>query len=329
MAQQETALITGVAGQDGIYLSRHLIAQGIRVVGTVQPGVLDGDPKRVYLGGVFIEEHDLRDDVGMSDLLLRHRPDQVYNLAAFSSVGASWQQTELVAEVNGHAVERLLDRVVEYRDRTSVDVRFFQASSAEEVGSAARSPYARAKSMARNAVARSREDRGLFACAAILHNHESPLRGLGFVTRKITRAAAEFSLGRREPLMLGNLEVSRDWGAARDYVGAMQLMLAGAVPQDLAIGTGVAHTLGQLLDTAFGAVGIDDPLAYVQQDPALLRPVDTTFLLADPGPALAAIGWRATIDFVSLVREMVDADLRRVRSGVEESPDYLHPPAQP
>jgi GDPmannose 4,6-dehydratase len=318
-----TALVTGVTGQDGVYLARHLLAKGRRVVGTVRPGTAATDPMTLYVDGVTVVEHDLRDTDGLRELLMRHRPAEVYNLASLSSVGASWGQPELVAEVNGYAVARALDALVAYRDATSVDVRFFQASSAEELGEAAASPYALAKAHAREAVLAARETHELFACAAILHNHESPLRGAGFVTRKITRAAAEIGLGRRDRLTLGNLEVTRDWGAASDYVCAMRLMLEIDEPTDLVIGTGVAHTLGQLLQTAFGAVGIDDPMRHVEQDPALIRPVDAAVLVADPAPAHAAIGWHATTGFEALVRERVEVDVRRVESEIEESPDYV------
>lgn len=319
-----TALVTGVTGQDGVYLSRHLLAHETRVVGTVPPGALGNDPLLGYLEGVEVVAHDLRDSEGFHRLLLEHRPTEVYNLASLSSVGASWDMPDLVAEVNGYAVERAIDQLLMYRDATGVDVRLFQASSAEEFGSAAASPYARAKSHARAAVHRAREECGLYACAAILHNHESPLRGPGFVTRKISRAAAEFGLGRREPLRLGNLDVTRDWGAAPDYVRAMRLMLEAASPVDLVIGTGVPHTLRQLLETAFGVVGID-PADHVEQDPALVRPIDAAALIADPEPAREVIGWSAATRFDAVVREMVEVDIRRLRTGVPESPDYLSP----
>lgn len=325
MSIDETALITGVAGQDGVYLARYLRSLGQRVVGTVVPGTARGNPMLPYLQEVEVVEHDLRDSSGLLDLLLRHRPTQVYNLASLSSVGASWEQPDLVAEVNGHAAERAVEAMLDYRDRTQVDVRFFQASSAEELGGGASSPYARAKRHAREAVGAARERRGLFACAAILHNHESPLRGTGFVTRKICRAAAQFHLGRLEPLRLGNLEVTRDWGAASDFVEAMALMLQmEAPPGDLVLGTGVPHTLRQLLETAFGVVDVN-PEGRVEQDPQLFRPADAPSLIADPEPARSVLGWAASTGFEALVREMVKVDLRRLRTGVPESPDYIAP----
>lgn len=318
-----TALVTGVTGQDGVHLARLLLAEGLRVVGTVRPGTLAGDPLTVYLDGVTLVEHDVRDAVGFGRLLAEHEPAEVYNLASFSSVGASWGQPDLVTEVNAVAVEQMVAALLAHGAATGAAPRFFQASSADET--VGLSPYARAKQRARLAVVGAREQHGLHACAALLHNHESPLRGRGFVTRKITRAAAEIRLGRIDQVRLGNLDVARDWGSAADYVRAMRLMLQRDEPVDLPLGTGVAHTLADLLATAFDAAGVDSPDRHVVQDPALVRPADADVLVADPQPAVEALGWRATTTFAEVVREMVDVDLRRVRSGIEESPDYLRP----
>lgn len=318
-----TALVTGVTGQDGVLLARLLQARRTTVVGTALPGSRDNDRYLGYLDGVTVVEHDVRDTEGLAALLRAHRPDQVYNLASLSSVGASWSQPELVAEVNGHAVERLVDALLGYRSETGREVRLFQASSAEELGEASESPYARAKLLAREAVVAAREDRGLRACAGILYNHESPLRPLGFVTRKITRGAAEIGLGRRDSLPLGNLEVYRDWGSAREYVRAMTMMVEASEPRDLPLGTGVAHSLRELVERAFAAAGVTDPFAHVSQDPALLRPADASVLVADPEPAATVLGWRAETSFEAVIDEMVAVDLRRLRSGVEESPTYL------
>lgn len=318
-----SALVTGVTGQDGVLLARLLRGHGMRVVGTVPPGSGADDAYLVYLDGVELVEHDVSDTDGFRALLRTHLPHEVYNLASLSSVGHSWDQPDLVAEVNGGAVERMVAALVAQRAEDGREIRLFQASSSEELGEAADSPYAKAKRRARDAVARARDEHGLYACSGILHNHESPLRGRGFVTRKITRAAAEIALGRRDQVSLGNLEVSRDWGAARDYVEAMRLMLRQDAPADLPLGTGVGHTLHDLLRTAFTAAGIDDPSAHVIQDPALLRPTDARAMVADPEPAAVALGWRATTAFEDVIEEMVDVDLERLRSGVEESPEYL------
>jgi GDPmannose 4,6-dehydratase len=325
MPTSETALITGVSGQDGVYLARLLATRGSHVVGTVRPGDPAAAEMAVYLGEVEVVEHDLRDAAGFDALLEAHRPTRVFNLAGFSSVGASWDHPELVDEVNGAAVERMLDALVELRDRHGVDVRFFQAGSAEEYGDAADSPYARAKARAHDATTSAREGRGLFACTAVLHNHESPLRPQRFVTRKITRAAAEIALGRRDELRLGNLDVTRDWGSAADYVDAMSRMLSASEPADLVIATGVTHTLQDLLETAFAAAGAGDPAAYVVRDGALLRPSDSPTMVADPSEAERVLGWKATRSFEQVVAHMVRVDLDRLRSGVEESPDYLYP----
>ncbi|WP_193609683.1 GDP-mannose 4,6-dehydratase [Nocardioides lijunqiniae] len=324
-ASAQTALVTGVSGQDGVYLARALVAAGVRVVGTVRPGDPTSHEMAVYLDGVEVVEHDLRDDAGFRGLLETHRPTRVFNLAGFSSVGASWDHPELVAEVNGAAVERMLAALLELRDRHALDVRFFQAGSAEETGDASDSPYARAKARAHAATTSSREEQGLFACTAVLHNHESPLRPQRFVTRKIVRAAAEIALGRRDELTLGNLAVARDWGAAADYVDAMVRMLAADPPTDLVIATGVTHTLHDLLVTAFDAAGAGDPAAYVVQDAALLRPSDSPTMTADPSEARRVLGWAPTQTFEDVVAHMVRVDLARLRSGVEESPEYLHP----
>ncbi len=324
MTPATTALVTGVGGQDGVYLARLLRSQGHRVVGTLRPG--PPLPTRVYLDGVELVEHDLVDTAGFAALLAAYRPAQVYNLAAFSAVGASFDHPVEVAEVNADAVTGLLDALVAHRAATGEEVRFFQASSAlasTEATAEAASPYAAAKRRAQAAVARYRREHGLHASAALLHNHESPLRPTGFVFRKITRAAAEIACGVSDRLRLGNLDVHRDWGHARDHVAAMTLMLDRDTPGDLELGTGVSHSLEDLLVGAFAAAGLGDPWRYVEQDPALLRPQDTAALVADTAAAETELGWKAATTFADLVEEMVAVDLRRVRSGVEESPAYL------
>jgi GDPmannose 4,6-dehydratase len=323
-----TALITGVAGQDGVLLARHLVSSGYRVVGTVRPDV--STPLRPYLDGVVIEEHDLRDATGFDHLLETYGPDEVYNLAGFTSVGASWDQPELVMEINAYAVDSMLRSLVKRGG-----VKFFQASSSEVFGPDApnpqdestphspKSPYAESKSRAHEATVRAREDEGLFACVGVLYNHESPLRGAQFVTRKITRAAAEIGEGLRDTVTLGNLEVSRDWGAARDYVVAMHAAVKQQQPADYVLASGRLHTLAELLQVAFAAVGIDDPWPHVEQDPVLLRKADAPGLTGDAGKARRELGWSPTTTFDELVREMVSVDQLRLRSGVEEDVSYL------
>lgn len=322
-----TALITGVAGQDGVLLARHLSSVGYRVVGTTRPGVRT--TLHPYLSGVVMEEHDLRDAAGFERLLDAHAPDEVYNLAGFTSVAASWDDPDLVHEVNAVAVESMLGPLAKR------GIRFFQASSSEVFGPDAenpqdestahdpRNPYAESKSIAQQALNHARDDDGLFACVGILYNHESPLRSRQFVTRKITHAAAEIGDGLRDTVALGNLEVSRDWGSARDFVVAMHAVLQQDTPTDYIIASGGLHTLGDLLQAAFACVGIDDPWPYVVQDPALLRKEDAPGLTGDAAKAHRELGWSPTTSFEDLVRTMVAVDQRRIRTGVEEDPAYL------
>lgn len=316
-----TALITGVAGQDGVYLARSLEASGYRVVGTAT-GDPRTDPRSAYLAGIDVRRLDLRDAAGLRDLVADVCPDEVYNLAAVSSVGRSWQEPELTVAVNQTAVDVLVEALLAQQAVTGRQVRLFQASSAEVDGDATASPYARSKAVAEDVV-RSARDRGLTACIGRLYIHESPLRAATFVSRKITRGAAAIALGRSERLVLGNLDVVRDWGFAGDFVEAIRLMVAQDEPVDLPIGTGRAHGLEELVERAFKAAGLGSPEGYVEQDPALVRPADTRVLVADPEPAAAALGWRAATLFEETIDAMVAADLARLRTGVEESLDYL------
>jgi GDPmannose 4,6-dehydratase len=321
----KTALVTGVAGQDGIYLARRLRDEGLHVVGTVKPGNQDAVRVATYLDGVDVVALDLSDTAGLRGLVASAEPDEVYNLAGMSSVARSWELPEEAFTLNADAVEVLVGAVLALRDRSGKDVRVVQASTAEVVDGA--SPYARSKAAAEEVVRAARDDNGLHACAARLHIHESPLRGPGFVSRKITSGVAEIVLGRRSVLTLGNVDVVRDWGFAGEYVAALRLMAATAEPVDLPIGTGVPHSLGDLVDAAFAAGGIDDPSSHLAQDPALMRPADIPELVADPGPAERVLGWTADVRLESLVRHMVQVDLERLRSGVAESADYLAVPA--
>lgn len=336
MSSGQTALITGVAGQDGVYLARYLLEQGYRVIGTVRPGAGPAD-RAVYLDGVEILELDQRDREGFGAALAAFAPDEIYNLAGFTSVGASWGHAEVVAETNGLAVLRILEELVAYRDRHGSAPKFFQPSSSEMFGISdqqpqtegtphhPRSPYAATKSFAHHLTVNYRESYELFTCTGTLYNHESPLRGSQFVTRKISRSVAEIALGQRESLSLGNLDVRRDWGFAGDYARAMHLMLQLDSPQDFIIATGQSRQLADVLTVAFGAIGIDDPGEYVHQDPALMRPADVVDLYGDPTKAREQLGWESTMSFEQVIEHMVHADIARLRSGVEESPTYLTP----
>lgn len=334
----KTALITGIAGQDGIYLSRFLREKGYRVVGSSAQASVSLERLKPYLDGVEIAPVDLRDSVAMQQLIRRTKPDEVYNLAAMSSVGASWEHAADVAEVNGMAVLRMLDSLLRYRDEFGTAPRFYQASSSEIFGLAVqqpqdegtphypRSPYGASKSFAHHLTVNYRESYGLFACNGILFNHESPLRGTGFVTRKITRAVAEIKAGVRDELSLGNLDVRRDWGFAGDYVEAMWLMLQQSEPEDYVIATGVASSIRDFVETAFACVGIADPWDHIRQDPAMMRRVDVPQTWGNPARASKRLGWSSATSFTALVEHMVATDLQRLRNGVEEAPALLATP---
>ncbi len=332
-----TALVTGICGQDGVYLARHLVDLGYRVVGTTRPGTSSTPTATTYLERADIVEHDQRDGAAFETLLDDVRPDEIYNLAAFTSVGASWGAAEVVAETNAMAVLRTLETLLRYRERHGTAPRYFQPSSSEMFGTAdhlpqtettphhPRSPYAASKSFAHHLTVNYRESYDLYASTGTLYNHESPLRSQRFVTRKISRAVAEIALGRRETLTLGNLDVRRDWGFAGDYVRSMHLMLQGDAPTDFIIATGRSHALSTLLRHAFAAVGITDLERHVRQDPALMRPADIADLYGDPTKAREELGWEPSLGFEEMVEHLVLTDLQRLRSGVEESVAYLHP----
>lgn len=309
-----THLITGVAGQDGILLARLLLAEGGRVVGTVRPGSPSYERNGCYLDGVEVATVDLRDREAMTALVEDVRPTEIYNLAAQSSVGASWRDPENAHAVNGSAAAELVEIA-----RTIPGVRLLQAGSAEE---GLDSPYALAKADATGAVHAARQA-GVHACVATLHPHESPVRGRTFVTRKISRAAAEIAAGVADSLTLGNIGVRRDWGAAHDHVRAMRAMLALDEPRDFVIATGTTHSLMDLVRTAFDAAGLGDPEPYLRVDPELSRPSDADELAGDPSEVMAATGWRPSRTFDEVIAEMVLVDRLRVDSGVEESLSYL------
>lgn len=317
-----TALVTGVTGQDGVYLARLLAAEGTRVIGTVRPGGIGSPRVAAYLSDVTVVELDIRDSARLGALLAEHQPDELYNLAAFTSVGRSWDAPESVETTNATAVSGLLAAARDHRDATGQSIRVFHASSAQAGDD---SPYARAKAAAEVAIADFRSTDGLHACFARLHNHESPLRGEQFVTRKITQAAARIASGDRTPLQLGNTEVRRDWGFAGDYVDAMHRMLRRDEPVDLELGTGIDHSLRDLITTAFSAAGIDDAWQYIELDAELVRPSDAAVLVADPEPARAAIGWTAQVTFHDAIASMVAADAARIRTGIAEDVRYLTP----
>lgn len=303
------ALITGVTGQDGWYLSELLVAQGDEVF-----GVVTADDPAAVPPGVTPLHGDLRQRDSLAAAVGKARPDEVYNLASVSSVAISWQEPELVADVNGLGTVRLLAVL---RDS---DVRFVQASSAEIFGTAAppqdestpvapTTPYGASKAFAHHAVAAYRET-GLHASSVILFNHESPRRPDTFVTRKITKAVAAIAAGGREPLRLGSLDVRRDWGYARDYAEAMIRTARHAEPTDFVIATGTSHTVADFAATAFACVGIDDWRSHVVVDDELARQGDSHEQRGNAAKARSLLGWQPTVEFADIVRLMVDNDIQ-------------------
>ena len=322
MTQQPTALVTGAGGQDGTYLARALGAEGYRVVGTVSPYGEGSARLLTYAPRTETVALDIRDEEGLRALVARVRPQEIYNLAGVSSVARSWAEPELTFACNTGPVATLVEAALKLR-ADGVDARLFQASSAEAL--AGQSPYARSKAAAADLVAAARTEHGLFGAVGTLFNHESPLRTDRFVTHKIAAGAAAIAAGRAESITLGNLEVVRDWGFAGEYVDAMRALLRTPEPVDVQIGTGVAHTLRDLVETAFAAAGVDDPWAHVRQSADLLRPTDVEVQVADPAPALRHLGWRARTTFATVIDHMVAVELQRGRTGVIDAPGYLFP----
>jgi GDPmannose 4,6-dehydratase len=312
-----TALVTGITGQDGSYLAELLLREGYRVCGLVRPGGTADAPRlRAVRDRVELIPLDLLDQAGLTGTLRRLRPDEIYNLAGITFVPAGWEEPARVIEFTTLAVTRLLEAV----RQACPEARVFQAGSSELFGAAAqspqddrtpfgpRSPYGVAKACAHQVVAGYRAAFGLFACSGILFNHESPRRGLEFVTRKIAHGAAQVKLGQARELRLGNLAARRDWGHAADYVRAMWLMLRQAEAEDYVIGTGETHSVEEFVTIAFDHVGLDWR-KYVVVDPQFYRPVEPFQLVANPGKARARLRWSPQVRFEDLVREMVEADL--------------------
>jgi GDPmannose 4,6-dehydratase len=318
-----TALITGITGQDGSYLAEHLLGMGYRVFGLIRRSAEHGNGRIAHLGDrVDLIQGDLLDQASLVSALRTAKPDEVYNLAAQSFVPTSWTQPVLTGELTGLGVTRLLESI----RQVDPGIRFFQASSSEMFGKVRevpqtestpfhpRSPYGVAKAYAHHLTVNYRESFGLYAVAGIMFNHESPRRGLEFVSRKVTDAAARISLGLAHEVRLGNLDAARDWGYAADYVVAMQLMLQQPQPTDYVIATGVTHTVRDLCRIAFGHVGLDYE-AHVVTDPALHRPAEVDHLRGDSSCARERLGWAPTVDFEALIAMMVDADLARYGTG--------------
>ena len=316
-----TALITGVTGQDGSYLAEFLLAKGYRVVGIVRRSSTTPYERIAHLvDRVELISADLLDQHSLVEAMAACAPDEIYNLAAQSFVQTSWTQPVLTGEFTALGVTRMLEAM----RRVAPMARFYQASSSEQFGKVLetpqrestpfypRSPYGVAKVYGHWITVNYRESYKLYAVSGILFNHESPRRGLEFVTRKVTDAAARISLGFQRDLRLGTLDARRDWGFAGDYVDAMWRMLQQPSPDDYVIGTGETHSVRELCELAFARVGLDWR-KYVVQDERFMRPAEVDLLVADSSMARERLGWTPTVDFRQLVEMMVDADLARHR----------------
>jgi len=315
-----SALITGITGQDGSYLAELLLQKGYRVSGLVRrSSSLNLDRLVNIVDQIQLVSGDLLDQNSLAAAIQQSEPDEVYNLAAQSFVATSWRQSDLTGEFTALGVTRLLEAVRVVNPK----IRFYQASSSEMFGQTTppqneatpfhpRSPYAVAKVCGHFMTQNYRESYGMFACSGILFNHESPRRGLEFVTRKVTNAAARIKLGLQNELCMGNLNARRDWGFAGDYVTAMWMMLQAGEPKDYVVATGVSHSVEDLLREAFGHLDLDYK-QYVRVDPALIRPAEVDYLCGDATMARKDLGWEFHTTFEQLIAMMVDADLERNR----------------
>ena len=315
-----TALISGITGQDGSYLAEFLLEKGYKVVGMVRrSSTVTFDRIEHIQDDITLEQGDLHDQGSLVNLVEMHKPDEIYNLAAQSFVPTSWNQPVLTGEVTALGVTRFLEAVRQVDPK----IRFYQASSSEMYGRVRetpqneltpfypRSPYGVAKVYAHWVTVNYRESHDLFAVSGILFNHESPRRGLEFVTRKVTSYVAGIKLGLYDKLPLGNLEAQRDWGFAGDYVQAMWLMLQQDQPEDFVIGTGETHSVRDLCQKAFAVLDMNYE-DYVVQDERFYRPAEVDLLIADPSKAAAKLQWEPSVNFDGLVEMMVEADLERL-----------------
>ena len=323
------AIITGITGQDGSYLADLLLEKGYEVHGMVRRSSTENFDRIAHLSGrVTLHQADLLDQLSIIDVFKEVRPEEVYNLAAMSFVPTSWKQPVLTGEFTAMGVTRVLEAI---RLLDPKGVRFYQASSSEMFGKVQqvpqteetpfypRSPYGVAKAYGHYITVNYRESYGMFACSGILFNHESPRRGLEFVTHKVTDAAARIKLGLAKELRLGNLDAKRDWGFAGDYVEAMWLMLQHDRPDDYVVATGETHTVRELVETAFRRVGLDWR-KFVVEDPSLVRPAEVDLLIGDPGKARRQLGWRPRVNFLELIHMMVEADLKRLGGAPRPGP---------
>jgi GDPmannose 4,6-dehydratase len=314
------ALITGITGQDGSYLAELLLDKGYEVWGMVRRASTESNERVEHIRDrLHFVQGDLLDQPSLTQALVQSEPDEVYNLAAQSFVPTSWSQPVLTAEYTAVGVTRLLEAIRQVNPKA----RFYQASSSEMFGMVRetpqteltplypRSPYGVAKCYGHYITVNYRESYGLFACSGILFNHESPRRGLEFVTRKVSDGVARIKLGLSDHLALGTLDAKRDWGFAGDYVDAMWRMMQQDEPDDYVVATGETHTVERLVEVAFDHVGLDWH-EHVRTDPAFIRPAEVDLLVGDSSKAKAKLGWAPSVDFEGLVKMMVDADLARL-----------------
>lgn len=321
----KTALITGILGQDGPYLAKHLIEKGYKVYGLMRRYSQPHMDNLKFLGiehDVDFVEGDLTDESSLLNLIKTTRPNEIYNLAAQSFVGSSWDQAKLTTEVNSLGVLYLLNSIKFFSPTT----KFYQASTSEMFGLSndggyqdentvfhPRSPYGISKVYSYWMTVNFRESYGIFTTNGILFNHESPLRGIQFVTRKITDGVARIKLGLADSISLGNLDAKRDWGFAGDYVEAMYLMMQAEQPDDYVIGTGETHAVSEFVELAFAEVGITDWKKYVIIDARFKRPAEVPHLLGRATKAHTKLGWKPKMAFKDLVKTMVQADLKRLQ----------------
>lgn len=322
----KTALITGILGQDGPYLAQFLLGKGYKVSGMIRRYSNPNFDNLDYLGitdKVEFIEGDLTDDSSLINIIKNFRPEEVYNLAAQSFVGSSWEQAKLTTEINAMGVLNLLSAIKLFSPTT----KFYQASTSEMFGLGntngyqdentpfhPRSPYGIAKVYAHWMTVNFRESYGMFTCSGILFNHESPLRGIQFVTRKITDGVARIKLGLAQELRLGSLEPKRDWGFAGDYVGAMYQMLQQDKPDDFVVATGENHSVKEFVQLAFKAAGLSDWEKYVKSDPRFKRPAEVPDLRGKANKARKVLGWKPKTSFGDLVKMMVEADIKRLQN---------------
>jgi GDPmannose 4,6-dehydratase len=320
----KTALITGITGQDGSYLAEFLLNKGYKVYGLIRRVSTPNYTNiKHILDRIEIIDGDLTDPSSLNNAIIKSKPDEIYNLAAQSFVAISWKEPQVTTEIDALGTLNLLEALKNFAPKA----KFYQASTSEMYGNSnengkqdektpfhPRSPYAIAKLYSYWISRNYRESYGLFICNGILFNHESPRRGIEFVTRKITDGVARIKLGLADSISLGNLEARRDWGFAGDYVKAMWLMLQQEEPEDYVVATGETHSVKEFVQEAFNAAGISNWEDYIKQNPEFMRPSDVQLLQGVPDKAIKSLGWKPEVSFKELVKMMVELDIERIKS---------------